>query len=227
MGILLAGQSVINMSHINPWVLYAARRNVPIILPSLYLFTGTFLAMRYRIFLAHHKKRYEIIPARISLMVLLVILFTAQTIAYQPYHHINKGKGLPEMCRRVKNTLEAYAPLSNSLVLLTDPSSGFFQAGLRYIYDVPIMSAGSLDEQTKVIKKCSQDGRCVYLLGTVDSNITSALLQTLKTGHIKLWDISITMFDPNYTGIFNWPSKESGVLTYQLIKINPTGSLAQ
>ena len=28
----------------------------------------------------------------------------------------------------------------------------------------------------------------------------------------------------NYTGIFNWPSKESGVLIYQLIRIDSTES---
>jgi hypothetical protein len=225
LSLIIIGCSIIYMSRINPWVLYAARRNVPIILPCLYLFVGAFLALRYRTFLAHHKKRYEVILTKISLVVLSAFLFTAQVLSYLPYNHINKGKGLPQMCLHTRNTLEKYAPLSNSLVILTDPSSGLFQAGLRYIYDVPIMTSGSLDEQVKVIERCLKDGCHMYLLGTADSNVTNSLLSIFNTRAVELWSMSITFFDPNYTGIFNWPSKGSGVLTYHLIKINPAESL--
>ena len=198
----------------NPHTIFVARRNVPFILPIIFIVVGA--SMDY----IQHSGRFGKFKKSLTpLMVLFVIIVVVyQSILYSHFLTINTGKDMPYMAKSVrKQIIDNGTTLKNSIVFLNGPAT-LFEAGLRYVYDVPIMASPFFKKYAlKMLKREINGNKGLYILNfnklkkVYENEFTTLTLQTFP----------LPWYDPNIPGPFEFPTTKWSTLNYTLYKVLP------
>jgi hypothetical protein len=149
-----------------PRVLYVARRNVPMVLPVMFLICGLaldWLASRFQ----------KATMRRVVVSAVLACIVGLQLVAFAPFATVDQGKGMPELANRVRAELASNSAGAPQLVIVPEVAASF-EGGMRYVYGIPVVTY-SPALTSEVIGKMLEDGVSLYVM-----DIGRTLVEPLK-----------------------------------------------
>ncbi len=152
-----------------PRVLYVARRNVPVVLPIMFLMSALALNQLPRL------SRYSRIGYGFSTCVLLG-LCALQLAAFAPFRSLDQGRGMPELLSTMRDELKARSDGRPQFVIVPGVSS-IFKSGMRYVYDVPALSF-SKHVTPELLSRMLADDLQIFILDDSRGRISSLVKQT-------------------------------------------------